>query len=681
MKKIFLTGAVLLSALFPLATYAQSDLLSEKLNENFLTAIQPELLEKAANPETSVYDYMLICKRLAIYGDKTAISVLEPYLGDADKAHWARTSLEAMPFPEAVQALRNALGKVSDPLLQAGLIDSLGMREDAEAIPLLLPLLTNENATLADAAMFALARIANPSYADAMFAAKASRPFDTLLMYGEFLRRKGHADAAEAVFSHVADKATLDFYKEAAFFQILLRDSDLTRKKMAEYLVGQAEIPYRSALRAAQFLKSDAICGVLMEAYANVSDARKPAILAALGDQQNLRAQQTLVDAIGSEQEAIQAAALKALQASVHAAAFQDLVKTALSGDAALKTGVLIVVRQLPPEVDFQIEKLLQSTHPAEKQLAMEMAGVRKMTHMTDTIFAVAQKETGAMKLAAIRALGEIVQNPEPFAFLVETAITTQDAELRDAARASLQSACGTILNRDAAATILANGVNHVKNDDMRRFLFDMLRLLGGPVAVDTVSKAAFSDDPKLQDLATNVMGRWYDPDVAYSLLKLANTPNYPFANRVLKGYLRLARQFSMPSWRRAAMVRDALACPACTDAEKEIAGIILKQYGLDLSIPETDAQKALRNLCVELAIYGDPNDSSKQMDVTRKVRDLLLQADSLTLKPGAYNALFGSDPAPNTRKTLSLKFRLLDSGETKTLTVSEGANISLPKP
>lgn len=681
MKKILFLLTAILPGLLPLTCFGQSDVLGEKINENFIAAIQPGLLEQAANPETSVFDYMLVCKRLAVYGDKTAIPVLEKNLGDANKAHWARTALEAMPFPEALASLRAALGTVQDPVLKAGLINSLGMREDAEAIPLLKPLLADGNQTVLDSAAFALARIADPSYKDALLAAKDSRHFDTLLMYGDFLRRKGQDEAAESVYFQIGEKGSLDFYKEAAWYQILLRDSDKTRQLMANWLVGSDAIQYRAALRAAQFLKSDSTNEIFMNAYAKASDDRKPAILAGLGDQRNLKSQKILVEALASENETIQAAALKAMQAFASVSAFSDLVQAALSGDDALKAGVLIVVKQLPPEADIQIEKLFQSQDAATRQLAVEMAGARKMANLSGAIFDLAQKSNGAMKLAAVRALGDVIQSQDQFAFLVDLVVNTTDADLLSAAQAGLQSACGNILNRDQAAATLAQGSDKVKaNKDLRLFLFQMLGTLGGPAAVDAITRAAFSDDAQSQDLATNVMGRWYDPDVAYPLIKLANTPNYKFANRALKGYLRLARQFTMPNWRRASIVRNSLASPACTDAEKEVAAIIVKQYSLDLAVLETADQKALWNFCIDSATYGVQDDPSKRIDVTRKMRDLLLQAESLTLVPGRYNETFGQDPAPGTQKKLSVTVRLFDSGETKTLTVGEGQTINLSK-
>src|SRR5262245_20305691 len=52
------------------------------------------------------------CKQLAIYGSKDAVPALAPLLADQDLASWARIALEAIPGPEADEALRTAVPKL-----------------------------------------------------------------------------------------------------------------------------------------------------------------------------------------------------------------------------------------------------------------------------------------------------------------------------------------------------------------------------------------------------------------------------------------------------------------------------------------------------------------------------------------------------------------------------------------
>ena len=87
------------------------------------------------------------CVKLRVVGTVKAVPALAALLGEERTSHAARYALEGMPFPEAVAALRQALGATSG-LIKAGIINSLGWRHDAAAVPLLTPLLSTPTTPL-----------------------------------------------------------------------------------------------------------------------------------------------------------------------------------------------------------------------------------------------------------------------------------------------------------------------------------------------------------------------------------------------------------------------------------------------------------------------------------------------------------------------------------------------------
>src|SRR6185503_6519581 len=90
------------------------------------------ILQSDAPPQ----DKAIPCKQLAIYGNKEAVPALAPLLSNKDLASWARIALEAIPGPEADEALRTAVPKLQG-LLLIGTINSIGVRRDAKAVPAL----------------------------------------------------------------------------------------------------------------------------------------------------------------------------------------------------------------------------------------------------------------------------------------------------------------------------------------------------------------------------------------------------------------------------------------------------------------------------------------------------------------------------------------------------------------
>src|SRR5271154_1820334 len=70
-----------------------------------------------------------VCRKLTIVGTAASVPTLAELLADENHSHMARFALERMPAPEAAEALRDALPKVSGNV-KIGVISSIGVRRD-----------------------------------------------------------------------------------------------------------------------------------------------------------------------------------------------------------------------------------------------------------------------------------------------------------------------------------------------------------------------------------------------------------------------------------------------------------------------------------------------------------------------------------------------------------------------
>lgn len=150
------------------------------------------------------------CRKLMMIGTAASVPALAALLGNADHSHMARFALEQIPYPEAAQALRDALGTVP-PGLQIGMIESLGSRGDAASVPALARLLTGDP-KLAAAAATALGHIRTPealaalTAADPLAAAGVGRAVvDARLVTAEALLASGKRAEARSVYEALAD--------------------------------------------------------------------------------------------------------------------------------------------------------------------------------------------------------------------------------------------------------------------------------------------------------------------------------------------------------------------------------------------------------------------------------------------------------------------------------------------
>jgi len=162
------------------------------------------------------------CRKLCLIGTSRSVPVLAGLLTDRDLSHMARYALERMPEPAAGKALRDALVKV-DGKIQVGVINSLGAREDREAVGSLVGLLKNEDVEIAGAAAAALGRAGTPEAADALakFLEKAPEALrgvagDALLDAAQRLLQQGKADLAVKLYREIENRCKLQYIRLAA---------------------------------------------------------------------------------------------------------------------------------------------------------------------------------------------------------------------------------------------------------------------------------------------------------------------------------------------------------------------------------------------------------------------------------------------------------------------------------
>ncbi|MDA0818560.1 MAG: PBS lyase, partial [Planctomycetota bacterium] len=145
-----------------------------------------------------------------------------------------------------------------------------------------------------------------------------------------------------------------------------------------------------------------------------------------------------------------------------------------------------------------------------------------------------------------------------------------------EAAKLALLEAAVRMPDREGCAERIAAAL--AKADEAAEadiVLLETLAAVGGPAALATINQAASSGVRSLEDASTRLLGTWMTADAAPVLLELATAREGAFRGRALRGYLRIARQFTMPDDQRAAMCRAALAVAANDDERKLVVEIL----------------------------------------------------------------------------------------------------------
>lgn len=660
----------------------------------------------------------ITCKHLARCGSKECVPVLAPLLSDPQLASWARIALEAIPDPAAGQALREAAGKLQGRLL-IGVIHSLGVRRDPQAVGLLIGRLDDGDAEVAAAAAVSLGRIGGAEAAQALRAAlDATRPAvrnaaaEGCILLAERAWKEGRLPEAQTLYDQVRTaQVPAQRILEATRGAILVRQSAGV-PLLAEVLRSPDRERFRLGLRVARELSVPEANDALLAAIEQAPPERQVLLVLALADRRDPRSLGPLVRAAASGPREVRLAALEGLRQAATTETVPTLLALATDADPEVAQSAVDVLSDLDrPGVDALLAAELPRAEGKARQVLIELAGRRNIAAAVPAVLKAAEDPDKAVRLAALTALGNCVQFGDLPVLVRRVADPPADADEAKAAFDALRIACQRMPDREACAERLVAALAAAPVPARCRLL-EVLADVGGASALKAMAAAATQNVPELQDTATRLLGEWMSLDAAPVLADLARSAtDERFQVRAVRGYIRLARQFDMPEPQRVAMCRTALEI-ARRDVDKKLVLEVLQRYpsleGLRLVVEagksgplKEDASEAALAIAQKLGAGGpqvqallaqlgsqpirleilkaEYGAQRKYVDVTailrRHARDLPL----VLLPSASYNASFGGDPVPNVVKELRIEYRI--NGKPGKATFTENATILLPVP
>ncbi len=179
------------------------------------------LLIMAFKDAGSVAAREYVCSKLAMIGTKSCVPTLAGFLSVPEIASAARNALEVIPDRRAAQSLRDSLPKLQREQ-KVGVINSLGVRRDADSVRVLSSLLKATDTGIAGAAAAALGEIGSTRAAKALRTFQPAAPAslrqqwtDACLVCAERLLVAGKRAEAEAIFQLLAANTQPNHVKQA----------------------------------------------------------------------------------------------------------------------------------------------------------------------------------------------------------------------------------------------------------------------------------------------------------------------------------------------------------------------------------------------------------------------------------------------------------------------------------
>jgi HEAT repeat protein len=577
-------------------------------------------------------DKAITCKRLAVVGSAAAVGDLAKLLANERLASWARIPLEVIPGPEADAALREAASRLSGRQA-VGVINSIGVRRDAKAVPLLSERIVASgpgDTAVAAAAAAALGRIGTAEAAVALsgyLAASLSGGLpaslqddlaEACVVCAEARHAAGQTGEAVALFDAVRTAKVSDQRRaEATRGGILARGGDgipllvetlrspeprLARMGLfTARELGRGERPDAAVAEAVD----RGLVAELEAAIASGSGLDRAVLVADVLADRNAgggrpAVQAALLAAAATGPKPVRLAAIDAVGRAGDAAAVAPLLEIAADPDAGYAVAARGAIAALPAGmVDGVIRGRLATATPRELPLLVGVVGDRRIPATAELVGLVKHADE-SVRSAAVEALGQVV-DLENLGVLVAEAVAARSEAAAAAARKALVTASIRMPDRDACVETLVAGFG-AASDDAKVVLLDTIGEVGGARALAVLRRVAGSGDPRLDDAATRLLGKWMTADAAPVLLELAG-PDSPskFRTRALRGYLRIARQFDMPPPERAAMCRAALAV-AQDDVDRTAVLEILKRYPAPATLEVAEEAGKVPGLAEEAA-------------------------------------------------------------------------------
>jgi len=250
----------------------------------------------------------------------------------------------------------------------------------------------------------------------------------------------------------------------------------------------------------------------------------------------------------------------------------------------------------------------------------IELVGERRID-ATPALLKVLNHSDQAVRNAALTSLGSTVTEKH-LSVLIDQVVAPKDSASAPVAQAALKEAAVRMPDREACAAEIAAAVNR-SPVPTKSVLLEILAAVGGTKALEALRAAAKSSDPTLQDVSTRLLGEWMTIDAAPVLLELAKASGR-YQVRALRGYIRIARQFTMPDEQRALMCKNAMEA-ARQPAEQKLVIEVLKRY------PHLETLKLAVKAAQVPELKEDAKEAtlaiSQKLGKTNEVRKLLSEA------------------------------------------------------
>ena len=555
-------------------------------------------------------------------GDST-LSVLAPMLRDERQVNAARLALEPIPGGAVDALFLHALSPSSGPTRLA-LVQSVGNRRIAEAVPALAVLLKDPDAPTAAAAAMALGQVGTTAASAALLGAPnpvARIVVDARLACAWCLPVAEGTAALRAIFE---DSRVFVAQRAAAFRVLLDREPAAASQRIADVLVGDDATFKRVAIESIFAHPAPDLVASLAAKLAAWDTPTQAAVITAFGRKGDAAVVPVVLAAVTQDDPDVRTAAIVALGLLPgNREIATRLARVATDADVAeAKLARQSLARLSGPEVADTILVGAEQAASPLRGVFLEEIGLRNMTEGMPLLLKTRADSDVSTRSAALSALTAIAPPTEQVTIL-GWAIAATDSQETTRALQALVSV--TQRNRDAVTRdrAIIDAIDH-GTAAVQLHLLPVLARLASAATGRCAGRLALSTDEAVATAATAALARWPDDSVLPLLAVTADKSTLATARAAaVQGAIRfLERSRGVPSAEQSSLVALLLG----TTSEAETRQNLLRMLGRGSS---DFALKFAESLQTDPALADEARDAALAIRVNQDWPPLLTASAS----------------------------------------------------
>ena len=609
-----------------------------KLKADEKPAVEQKLIAVISNKDATQDGKAWACRFLQIIGTEASVPALSGLLQDEILSTYARLSLERMTGSKvAAKALRDALGN-APAKTKIGIVSSLGMIRDTEAVQDIESLAKMAEGDLAKAALMALGKIADGKSADALLKmdvkdATKQAHWDALI---ECAARTGGETAVSIYEKALASDSQQ--HRSAALMGMCNVDSGKGADLVASSLKGEDKALISAALTALATVKDEKFTSKAVSVLNDVSPAIQAKVITVLGVRGDKTALKDVVALLKSEDKAVKEAAV------MSAALLGDagVVKILLATDGVDEKVLGKAIEKMSdPTVDAAIVSALGDAKA--RSLAVSTIISRNVSAAVPELLKLTKNDDWNVRKTAWNALG-VLTGEDKFGDLVAAVRDVKhDYDITYGAIAVRRS-FGGINNKAKAFSELISAYDR-GGHKLKIAVLEMGSTAASSEALQLEIKGLNSGNADLAKAAVKAMSAWQNPDPADELLNVAKTSKDEVLQILaLRGYISMAQPWGakMNDDQRMEILNNAHGIAKRADEKKRIIS------GL----------RSVRNDASLKILIGYLNDAEVKRDAEHTASDILRHMKKATPEGEKVAALLAKSEDKRTRENAEKKIK-----------------------